>query len=132
MAPTHQLYPIYWTNSRTSLRLLTILLIPTFPSNLSPVISSRLITYYLPRCTLDRPAGASPNGRMYIVNHFLDLKLGSTGILIPDDPADATTNSAASIEAQSSICSSMYGQWPNGVLVDYFNVGKYLCTLALL
>jgi hypothetical protein len=61
---------------------------------------------------------------MYIVNHFLDLQIGS--ITIPDNPADATTNSAASIEAQSSICTNLYGRWPNAVLVDYFNVGKYM------
>lgn len=59
---------------------------------------------------------------MYIVNHFLDLEIGS--ILIPDDPADSTTNSAASIEAQINLCSSMYGHMPTGVLVDYFNTGK--------
>ena len=29
-----------------------------------------------PQCTLDRPAGASPEGRMYIVNHFLDINIG--------------------------------------------------------
>lgn len=61
---------------------------------------------------------------MYIVNHFLDLNIDS--ILIPDDPADSTTNSAASIEAQVNLCSSMYGHWPTGVLVDYFNIGKYI------
>jgi hypothetical protein len=61
---------------------------------------------------------------MYIVNHFLDLSIGS--VLIPDDPADSTTNSAASIEAQVNLCSSMYGHMPTGVLVDYFNVGKYI------
>lgn len=75
------------------------------------------------RCTLDRPSGASPTGRMYIVNHFLDLQVGS--VLIPDDPADSTTNSASSIEAQANLCNGMYGRMPNGVLVDYFNAGKY-------
>jgi len=129
MALTHRLCPISWTNSRTSLRPLTIPLIPTSPSKPPLVNSSQSVTYYLPRCTLDRPAGASPNGRMYIVNHFLDLQLGT--ILIPDDPADAKTNSAGSIEAQSNICTSMYGHWPNGVLVDYFNVGKYILCIFL-
>lgn len=61
---------------------------------------------------------------MYIVNHFLDLAIGS--LLIPDDPADSTTNSASSIEAQANLCNGMYGRMPNGVLVDYFNVGKYM------
>jgi hypothetical protein len=76
------------------------------------------------RCTLDRPAGASPTGRMYIVNHFLDVAIGS--VLIPDDPADSTTNSASGIEAQANLCNGIYGRMPNGVLVDYFNVGKYM------
>jgi hypothetical protein len=81
------------------------------------------------RCTLDRPSGASPTGRMYIVNHFLDLQIGS--VLIPDDPADSTTNSASSIEAQANLCNGMYGRMPNGVLVDYFNVGKYSSRFML-
>jgi hypothetical protein len=66
---------------------------------------------------------------MYIVNHFLDLQIGS--ILIPDDPADSTTNSASSIEAQANLCNGMYGRMPNGVLVDYFNVGKYSSLFML-
>lgn len=60
---------------------------------------------------------------MYIVNHFLDIQIGS--ILIPDDPADPVTNSAPSIEAQVDLCNGMYGRMPMGVLVDYFNIGKY-------
>jgi hypothetical protein len=58
---------------------------------------------------------------MYIVNHFLDISLLS--ILLPDDPADQTTNSLASIEAQANLCVGLYGRQPNFVLVDYFNVG---------
>ncbi len=66
---------------------------------------------------------------MYIVNHFLDVAIGS--ILIPDDPADPTTNSASSIEAQANLCNGMYGRMPNAVLVDYFNVGKCNSRLRL-
>jgi hypothetical protein len=58
---------------------------------------------------------------MYIVNHFLDINI--FGILIPDDPADSTTNSPASIEAQANLCYNLYGRQPNFILVDYFNVG---------
>ncbi|EMD00951.1 hypothetical protein BAUCODRAFT_190188 [Baudoinia panamericana UAMH 10762] len=67
-------------------------------------------------CTLDRPAGGSPNGRMYIVNHFLDQSI--FGILIPDDGADYTTNAASgtgSIGAQAELCKSTYGRAPNFV-----------------
>jgi hypothetical protein len=58
---------------------------------------------------------------MYIVNHFLDVSI--LGALVPDNAADKTTNSAASIEAQANICVGLYGRQPNFVLVDYFNVG---------
>ena len=76
-------------------------------------------------CTLDRPAGASPNGRMYIINHFLDISV--FGILIPDNGADQTTNAATgtgSIGAQVGLCEGIYGRAPKGVLVDYFDKGN--------
>ena len=75
-------------------------------------------------CTLDRPSGASPDGRMYIVNHFLDVNEG--GILLPDDPADDTTNAATgpgSIGAQVDLCEGLYQRAPKGILVDYFDKG---------
>jgi len=74
------------------------------------------------RCTIDRPPGATSAGRMSIINHFLDLNLSS--ILIPDNTADAETNSAASIEAQCNICISDYGSTPNFVLVDHAETGQ--------
>lgn len=77
-----------------------------------------------PQCRLDRPPGASPNGRMYIVNHFLDLNLSN--ILIPDDPADHQTNAATgvgSIGAQVGLCEELYQRAPKGILVDYFDKG---------
>jgi len=79
-----------------------------------------------PQCTLDRPAGASPDGRMYIVNHFLDIDLGGTGILIPDRGALNRTNAATgngSIGAQVGLCESKYGRAPVAVLVDFFDEG---------
>ncbi|KAL8915406.1 MAG: hypothetical protein Q9172_006896 [Xanthocarpia lactea] len=36
------------------------------------------------QCTLDRPPNAKPEGRMYIVNHFLDKKLADGGGDAPD------------------------------------------------
>ena len=78
-----------------------------------------------PECTIDRPPGlTTADGRMYIVNHFLDMDLG--GIGVPDDPADNTTNAATgvgSIGAQAGICIGLYGRAPWGVLVDYFDEG---------
>ena len=78
-----------------------------------------------PECTIDRPAGATADGRMYIVNHFLDLDLD--GIDIPDNAADNTTNAATgvgSIGAQADLCIGLYGRAPVGILVDYFDQGN--------
>ncbi|MCJ1460664.1 hypothetical protein MMC28_011046 [Mycoblastus sanguinarius] len=77
-----------------------------------------------PECSIDRPPGASADGRMYIVNHFLDLDID--GIDIPDNAADNTTNAATgsgSIGAQADLCIGLYGRAPVGVLVDYFDHG---------
>ncbi|MCJ1307246.1 hypothetical protein MMC25_000892 [Agyrium rufum] len=78
-----------------------------------------------PECTLDRSSGSSPDGKMYIVNHFLDINL--LGILIPDNAVDPTTNAATgtgSIGSQVDICKGLYGgRNPKGILVDSFNVG---------
>lgn len=72
-------------------------------------------------CAIDRPAGASATGRMYLVNHYLDVDI--LGILLPDVAADATTNSAASIEGHANRCKALYGSYPNIVLVDRFLAG---------
>ncbi|KAK3937410.1 PLC-like phosphodiesterase [Diplogelasinospora grovesii] len=74
-----------------------------------------------PECTLDRPANASPDGRMYIVNHFLDYSI--LGILIPDELAASTTNSVSSILAQADLCLGKWGRVPNFILLDYINKG---------
>lgn len=68
------------------------------------------------QCTLDRPGGASANGRMYIVNHFLDVDI--FGILIPDQINAPKTNSRASILAQSNLCYQTWGRLPNFILVS--------------
>ena len=78
-----------------------------------------------PECNIDRPPGANADGRMYIVNHFLDLNL--SGILIPDVPADNETNAATgsgSIGAQIDLCEVLYHRAPKGVLVDNFDKGN--------
>jgi hypothetical protein len=68
-------------------------------------------------CAIDRPSGASATGRMYIVNHFLDVDL--LGVDIPDYAALSTTNSISSILAQADVCAGLYGRWPNVVLVSF-------------
>lgn len=69
------------------------------------------------QCSIDRPPGASPQGRMVLVNHFLDTNI--SGILIPNRAAANVTNSAASITAQANICVGLYGSNPNFILVGY-------------
>ncbi|KAK5114838.1 hypothetical protein LTR62_001995 [Meristemomyces frigidus] len=76
-------------------------------------------------CTFNHPAGGSPDGRMYIINHFLDLDILS--IDIQDDVADGTTNAATgggSIGAQAQLGEQMYGRPLNFVLVDMFDRGN--------
>lgn len=78
-----------------------------------------------PECSIDRPSGASATGRMYLVNHFLDIDI--LGIDIPDEMAASTTNAATgsgSIGAQVGICVGLYGRYPNVVLLDYFDQGS--------
>ena len=81
------------------------------------------------QCTVDRPAHLSEaikNERMYIVNHFLDTKIGN-GMLVPDRRDAKKTNAVkgkGSIGEQVTLCERMHGgRKPKGVLVDYFEVG---------
>ena len=78
-------------------------------------------------CSIDRPAGASASGRMYIINHFLDLAIG--GIDIPDSAAVDTTNAAqgtGSIGANQAECFALYQQNAKGILLDYIDKGQAL------
>lgn len=91
------------------------------------------------QCTLDRPKDASPDGRMYIVNHFLDIEI-FPGVLIPNLAESGTTNSVASILAQTDLCYNTYKRTPNVVLVSHylpsilFSIWQRLtcCSLTLL
>lgn len=77
-----------------------------------------------PECSIDRPSGANPAGRLYLVNHFLDVDI--FGIDVPDELAASKTNAptgTGSIGAQVAICVGLYGRYPNVVLVDYFDQG---------
>lgn len=78
-------------------------------------------------CSIDRPAGASATGRMYIVNHFLDVDI--FGLKIPDRIHAARTNAATgpgSIGAQASECETLYGRAPNAVLADFVDKGDVI------
>jgi hypothetical protein len=74
------------------------------------------------KCPIDRPAGSSPNGKMSIVNHFLDVSI--FGIDIPDEGVADTTNSKASIVAQANVCIGLYGVAPKAILVDWMDMGN--------
>ncbi|KAK8073567.1 hypothetical protein PG994_004466 [Apiospora phragmitis] len=81
------------------------------------------------QCTLDRPQNASPDGRMYIVNHFLDIEI-FPGVLIPNMADAGTTNSVASILAQTDLCYSKYQRTPNVVLLDFVSIGDAMKAQA--
>lgn len=75
-------------------------------------------------CTLDRPPNGDPKGRMYIINHFLDLAVGSITIpyMAKLDETNAPTG-VGSIGDQVSLCEGIYAQRPKAVLVDFMNFG---------
>ncbi|KAJ5224269.1 uncharacterized protein N7469_007772 [Penicillium citrinum] len=75
-------------------------------------------------CSIDRPSGASASGRMYIVNHFLDVDI--FGVKVPDRKHASETNAATgdgSIGAQASLCEGQYHRAPNVVLLDFVDKG---------
>jgi len=77
-------------------------------------------------CTLNKPDNVGIDGKMYIMNHFLDTNVAGTGILIPDNVRDFQTNNATgngSIGAQADLCISLYDRPPNVVFVDFFDRG---------
>ncbi|KAI4245429.1 MAG: hypothetical protein L6R40_002489 [Gallowayella cf. fulva] len=83
-----------------------------------------------PSCKIDRPVGLEkfPDAwkrRMYIVNHFLDTKIG--GVQVPDRRDAAKTNAwmgKSSIGAHAGRCAALYGRAPAAVLVDYVDKGE--------
>ncbi|KAK2615725.1 hypothetical protein N8I77_002459 [Diaporthe amygdali] len=83
-----------------------------------------------PDCNIDRPSGASANGRMGLVNHMLHIEI--LGIQIPDLVKADDTNSLNSIDAQAGICEGLYGRAPNVVLLDYVNLGDAMGAQAAL
>ncbi|KAL8764115.1 MAG: hypothetical protein Q9184_000257 [Pyrenodesmia sp. 2 TL-2023] len=78
------------------------------------------------QCKIDRPPKASPDGRMYVVNHYLDkevLKGFLSDVLVPDREAAGTTNGAESVGRQVGLCEGLYGRRPNVVLLDFVEKG---------
>lgn len=79
-----------------------------------------------PSCDLHRPAGASGEGRMYIMNHFLQDEV-LPNVLIPAVDENFQTNAATgegSIGAQVEVCKGKWGRVPNFVMVDQFQRGN--------
>ncbi|KAL8729421.1 MAG: hypothetical protein Q9181_005011 [Wetmoreana brouardii] len=78
------------------------------------------------QCQIDRPPKASPDGRMYIVNHYLDKKIVAD-VLVPDRDAAPKVNAATGrggIQAQADICKGLYRRAPNTILLDFFDKGE--------
>jgi hypothetical protein len=80
-------------------------------------------------CNIDRPADASADGRMYLVNHVLDKEVLGEDVVVPDYEANFQTNAASgpgSIGHHVDVCKAEYGRLPNVVLLDMFNRGNWL------
>ncbi|KAJ5106259.1 hypothetical protein N7456_002934 [Penicillium angulare] len=78
-------------------------------------------------CSIDRPPGASASGRMYLVNHYLDVDL--FGVDVPDRDAADTTNAATgdgSLGAQATDCEGLYDHAPNVMLADFVDKGDVI------
>ncbi|KAL1606161.1 hypothetical protein SLS60_003562 [Paraconiothyrium brasiliense] len=79
-------------------------------------------------CTPNRPTGlttSSTGGRMFLMNHFL-YSTQLFGIQQPNSTYVNVTNAETglgSLGTRLDNCTSVYGEAPNFVLVDFFNVG---------
>ncbi|XDG04590.1 hypothetical protein ABKA04_004205 [Annulohypoxylon sp. FPYF3050] len=79
------------------------------------------------QCNIDRPSGASADGRMFLANHNLNVEI-LPDVLIPDPLQAGDTNSIDSITSQTNICVQNYGRNPNVVLLDFVNVGDTIAA----
>lgn len=78
------------------------------------------------QCKIDRPPKASPDGRMYVVNHYLDKEVMGgifSDVLVPDREAAAKTNGVESVGNQVGVCEGLYRRKPNVVLMDFVGRG---------
>lgn len=101
---------------------------PDFPQYARPPASSFLHTVRTDsstRCSVDRPPGASADGRFTIVNHVLDVDIlpGDDAVLVPFRAMANRTNSVESIMNQTALCEAAHGRTPNFVLVDFVERG---------
>ena len=84
-------------------------------------------------CSVDRPPGANPDHRMYIVNHFLDVDI--LGVKVPDRAHADRTNA---VEGEGGIvqnarrCAGLYGRVPNVVLLDFVDKGEAIKAQRIL
>ncbi|KAL5606067.1 uncharacterized protein BROUX77_003260 [Berkeleyomyces rouxiae] len=77
-----------------------------------------------PNCSIDRPRRIQhPETYMYMINHFLDIRL-PFGINIPNQIMASSTNSLACIMRQADLCQARWGAKPNVILLDWVNVGQ--------
>lgn len=80
-------------------------------------------------CTVDRVTG-SAEGKMYLMNHFLDVNTTLFGqtIPVPDTARLAETHAssggAPAMSAQADQCFANHGYYPTFTLVDYYDVGN--------
>ncbi|EER29333.1 hypothetical protein D8B26_008056 [Coccidioides posadasii str. Silveira] len=78
-----------------------------------------------PQCKIDRPPNAKADGRLYLVNHTLNVDI--FGVIVPDRIRAPKTNAATgegSIGAHVDLCNSIYDRKPNVVLLDFINQGE--------
>lgn len=75
-------------------------------------------------CNIDRPSGASADGRMYLVNHNRNVDI--LGIDVPDLAEAASTNSLSSLISHADVCIGDYGRNPNVLLVSTCLVTRFL------
>ncbi|KAF1988820.1 hypothetical protein K402DRAFT_391513 [Aulographum hederae CBS 113979] len=87
-----------------------------------------------PSSVAGKPQEAVDSNRLFLQNHFLDVKQ-AFGIETPDEAEVATTNSPdttvpATLGAAAQACKRTYGgRNPNFLLVDFFNVGPAIDTV---
>lgn len=79
------------------------------------------------QCNIDRPSGASADGRMFLANHNLNIEI-LPDVLIPAPLQASDTNSVASITEQTDICKQNYGRYPNVVLLDFVSQGDTIAV----
>jgi hypothetical protein len=89
------------------------------------------------QCKIDRANKLDGSGKtsMNIVNHFLDMEIPFTDILIPDRDAASKTNAKTgdgSIGAHADLCKSTYGRYPNVLLIDFFGEGDAIGAQKML